>query len=64
LSSGKQRQLGSEREAQQAIDTLPLVWERQIRFDLMALKPYTGIARLFRAGIVPKSPERQDNLPK
>ena len=55
---------GSEREAQKAIDTLPLVRERQVRFDLTALKPYTGIARLFRAGIVAKSPERQDNLPK
>jgi len=52
---------GSEREAREAIDTLPLVRERQIRFDLMALKPYTGLKRLFRAGIVAKSPERQDN---
>ncbi len=35
-------------EAQAALARLPLVAERQICFDLIALIPYPGFARLFR----------------
>ena len=34
-------------EAQQVLDTLPLVREGLIAFDLIPLKPYSGFARLF-----------------
>ena len=34
-------------EARQALDTLPLVQEGLIDFDIIPLVPYTGFARLF-----------------
>jgi hypothetical protein len=34
-------------EARHALDTLPLVKERLIAFDLIPLRPYPGFARLF-----------------
>ena len=35
-------------EAQLILDTLPFVENGLIRFDLMPLKPYPGLERLFR----------------
>ena len=35
-------------EAQVILDTLPFVENGLIRFDLMPLKPYPGLERLFR----------------
>ena len=35
--------------ARQALDTLPLVKEGLIAFDLIPLRPYPGLARLFAA---------------
>lgn len=37
-------------EAQRALDTLPLVQNRLIDFDLIPLRPYPGFARLFGPG--------------
>jgi muconolactone delta-isomerase len=34
-------------EAQRALATLPLVCEKLIAFELIPLKPYPGLARLF-----------------
>jgi hypothetical protein len=39
---------GSEAEARDALDTLPLVREKLIAFDAVQLVPYDGFARLFR----------------
>jgi hypothetical protein len=39
-----------EAEARAALDSLPLVRERQIGFRLMQLNPYTGFERLFAEG--------------
>jgi hypothetical protein len=36
--------------AQAALDSLPLVKEKLIAFDLLPLKPYPGFARLFAEG--------------
>lgn len=36
-------------QARQVLDTLPLVQNRLIDFDLIALRPYPGFARLFGA---------------
>jgi hypothetical protein len=36
-------------QAQQMLDTLPLVQEELITFDLIPLIPYSGFARLFDA---------------
>ena len=36
-----------ETEAQEVLATLPLVKEKLIAFDLIALEPYDGFARLF-----------------
>ena len=35
-------------EAQEILDTLPFVQNGLIRFDLIPLKPYPGLERLFR----------------
>ena len=42
----------SSEEAQQVLDTLPLVQEGLIAFDLIPLRPYPGFARLFARGPV------------
>ena len=34
-------------EAQRVLQSLALVKERLIRFEVIPLKPYTGLARLF-----------------
>ncbi len=34
-------------EAEQVLNTLPLVKERLIAFEMIALEPYSGFARLF-----------------
>ncbi len=34
-------------EARHALDTLPLVQQNLIAFDLIPLRPYPGVARLF-----------------
>ena len=34
-------------EAERVLGTLPLVRERLITFEVIALKPYSGLARLF-----------------
>lgn len=39
-------------EAQQVLDTLPLVQEGLIAFDLIPLRPYPGFTRLFATGSV------------
>jgi hypothetical protein len=39
----------SVKEAQQVLDTLPLVREGLIAFDVIPLRPYPGFARLFAA---------------
>ena len=39
----------SAEEADRALASLPLVREGRIRFSLIPLKPYPGLARLFRA---------------
>lgn len=36
-------------QARQVLETLPLVQNRLIDFDLMPLRPYPGFARLFAA---------------
>jgi hypothetical protein len=36
-------------EAQEILDTLPFVKEGLIRFDLIPLKPYPGLERLFKS---------------
>jgi len=36
-----------DEEARQALSTLPLVQERLITFDLIPLRPYPGLARLW-----------------
>jgi hypothetical protein len=36
-------------EAKRYLDTLPLVGEGLIRFDVMRLEPYSGFSRLFSA---------------
>lgn len=38
-----------ERAAMETLNSLPLVRENQIRFEVMALLPYTGFERLFAA---------------
>jgi len=40
----------SVEEAQQVLDTLPLVQEGLITFDVIPLRPYPGFARLFTTG--------------
>ena len=40
----------SVEEAQQVLDTLPLVREGLIVFDVIPLRPYPGFARLFATG--------------
>ena len=40
----------SVEEAQQVLDTLPLVQEGLITFDMIPLRPYSGFARLFATG--------------
>ena len=42
----------SEPEAADALATLPLVRDGQIRFELLALNPYTGFERLFGGAAV------------
>ena len=42
----------SVEEAQQVLDTLPLVREGLIAFDVIPLRPYPGFARLFAAAKV------------
>jgi len=37
----------NENEARNILDTLPLVKEKLITFDLLPLVPYDGLARLF-----------------
>lgn len=37
-------------EARAALQTLPLVREGLIRFEVMALEPYSGFSRLFTTG--------------
>ena len=39
-------------EAQQVLDTLPLVQEGLIVFDVIPLRPYPGFTRLFATGSV------------
>jgi hypothetical protein len=36
-----------ERQASEYLESLPLVHEGQIRFEVMGLTPYTGFERLF-----------------
>jgi hypothetical protein len=42
----------SVEEAQKVLDTLPLVQEGLIAFDVIPLRPYPGFARLFATGMV------------
>ena len=43
------------RSAEEALASLPLVQQGLIRFDLIPLSPYPGLARLFRKDLPPDS---------
>jgi len=47
LKAEAQRACTNENEARNILDTLPLVKEKLITFDLLPLVPYDGLARLF-----------------
>ena len=49
----------SVEEAQQVLDTLPLVQKGLIAFDVIPLRPYSGFARLFATG--PTQRESKEN---
>jgi len=38
-------------EARQVLDTLPLVQEKLITFEVIPLQPYPGLARLFGGNV-------------